>query len=366
MNAIIAEKEKSEVVEFRAPGPGERLRNARVSQDMDIVKAAAKLHLTTDMVDAIECDDYSELPARVFVRGYIRNYARLVDLPVDSILLQFDELWPEDEHKVKVENAPRLPADPRPGNNWASGITWLLLISGLVLFLVWWQGYLDRFSPQGTEPVAADQPVIGDADSPDGELNLPVREVDGSVRPTPLVSQGSGMLALPKKSASAVPVSPPPVSQTDSAPQAEQMPQGLATARQESAIALPPMESNPRSVAQNTPPTTRPQVEPGTESDVATAPVQPPAAAAETTPPTPQSGVVVRFTEDCWVDIRDSTGGFKLFGTRRAGSEELLGGSPPYRFVLGNAAGVNVSIDGEAYDLQTHTRNNVARFTLNP
>lgn len=363
MNAIIAEKEKSEVVEFRAPGPGERLRNARVSQDMDIVKAAGKLHLTTDMVDAIECDDYSELPARVFVRGYIRNYARLVDLPVDSIMAQFDELWPEDEHKVKVENAPRLPADPRPGNNWSGGITWLLLIAGLVLFLVWWQGYLDRFSPKDVESLEQELPVAEPSGSTGSSLNLPLPETSDPETQAPALSQGPGLLALPKKPASpatassapavsTVPINKQPVSVSHDNVSTSQLVKTTATGVT-GAAPLTSILPQPATLE--------------AQSDVAVA-GEPGNTERQITSPAAalQQGVVVRFTEDCWVDIRDSSGSFKLFGTRREGTESLLGGKPPYRFVLGNAAGVNVVVDGEAYDLQVHTRNNVARFTLTP
>ena len=44
----------------------------------DLAKIASELHLTSAVVAALEADDYSEIQARVFVRGYLRNYARIV------------------------------------------------------------------------------------------------------------------------------------------------------------------------------------------------------------------------------------------------------------------------------------------------
>jgi cytoskeleton protein RodZ len=324
MNAVAAEHEQSDVVELRATGPGERLRNARVSRDMDIAKVAGQLHLTVDLVEALECDDYSELPARVFVRGYLRNYARLVDLPVDSILAQFDGLWPEDQDTVKIEKAPRLPADQRPGRNWASGVTWLLVIAGIVLFLMWWQGYLDRFTAQVEEAPAP--PAVG----------------------TPADT-------APAQSQAAMPLAPPMPAEPAEEPAPAQLLEGpgllaLPPARDSQAETIAPVAPQAAALA---------PVDAGTQET-------PAVAGGETTPPLTTPGIVVSFREDCWVDIRGSERSFKLFGTMRKGTERTLDGQPPYKFVLGNAAAVEIRVNGEPFDLGPHTKDNVARFTLSP
>lgn len=354
MNAIIAEKEQSEVVEFRAPGPGERLRNARLAQDMDIGKVAERIHLTADMVDALECDDYSELPARVFVRGYVRNYARLVELPVDSVVAQFDELWPEDKAPVKIESAPRLATDTRPGNHWTGAITWLLLIGGIVLFLMWWQGYLDRFTERQSsapatllEPEQAAAPVAQSA----GTLALPMGAPAEDSAPEVAPQQGPGLLALPPAPAP-VSVTREPVAPLANQPGASAQP---AAALVEQGV----LEPSSAAAAESQP-----------AAPLAAAPASEPAPPVETpvepAQPTLHQGVVVRFSDDCWVDIRDSDRSFKLFGTMRKGTERQLEGKPPYKFVLGNAAAVNVSVNGKPFDLAAHTRDNVARFSLSP
>jgi cytoskeleton protein RodZ len=82
--------------------------------------------------------------------------------------------------------------------------------------------------------------------------------------------------------------------------------------------------------------------------------------------PAAASGIVVRFSQDCWVDIRDATRTFKLFGTMKAGSEHELGGEPPYKVVIGNAQAAAIRVGGEPFDLAPYTESNVARFTLKP
>jgi len=340
MNAAVAEQKQDEVAEFRAPGPGERLKKARLAKDLDLSRMADRLHLTSDMVEAIECDDYSEMPARVFVRGYIRNYARAVDLPADSIISQFDQLWPDDDAHVRVDTAPRLPADTRPGNSWAGMVTWLLLLAVIVLFLMWWQGYLDRFAPKGDtgQPVLEQAVKPQVAPQPQAGLALPDKPQPPAQAPQPI--QGEGLLPLPAAPAAVIPE--PPASTTKPELPAADEPETTAPA---GALSLPAASAEPEAAA------------PASEAP-APAAVEPPVAAAVQ--------VVVSFEEDCWVDIRDSSREFRLFGTMRKGTVKTLQGEPPYKMVLGNAKAVAVSVDGKAFDLAPHSRDNIARFTLSP
>jgi DNA-binding XRE family transcriptional regulator len=73
-------------VEELLPCPGKRLKMAREAKGMDAAQAAEQLHLSRAMVNALEAEDYDRLPARVFVRGYYRNYARLMEVPEEIIL----------------------------------------------------------------------------------------------------------------------------------------------------------------------------------------------------------------------------------------------------------------------------------------
>jgi cytoskeleton protein RodZ len=77
-------------------------------------------------------------------------------------------------------------------------------------------------------------------------------------------------------------------------------------------------------------------------------------------------GVVFEFSGPCWVDIRDSTKKFKLFGEMQKGDRHVLGGIPPYSVILGNSPMVQISVKGKELDLAALSRGNVARFTLDP
>ena len=84
MNALQAEPAEIVAELPLRKGPGERLRSARKAKGIDLGLAARELHLPEDRLAALERDEYSVIPGRVFVRGYLRNYARLVGLPPEA------------------------------------------------------------------------------------------------------------------------------------------------------------------------------------------------------------------------------------------------------------------------------------------
>jgi cytoskeleton protein RodZ len=283
---------------------------------------ASELHLTRRIVEALEADDYADIEARVFVRGYLRNYARVVGVPTESILRQFDERWPDESTpQSMVKPAPQLPADGGPGRGWSGAVTWLLIVGSLVLFLVWWRGY-----PGGeTTPVSGEMAGSGSAQRAVAAATAP-RPADA-----PPLAAADGSLPLP-------------------APQGD----GAATAGEA-----------------EVPATTGEAVTAGAGATPKPAPsallaaLEAPADSAPPAAPAPKE-IVMTFSAPCWVDVRDSEREFKLFGEMPKGARKVLGGTPPYRLVIGNAAAVDILIDGESFDLEPYAKGNVARFMLHP
>jgi cytoskeleton protein RodZ len=79
-------------VESDAPvAAGARLRDARLAAGLSIDAVAQQLKLAPRQVKALEDDDYAQLPGRTFVRGFMRNYARLVRLDPDAVLANLPE-----------------------------------------------------------------------------------------------------------------------------------------------------------------------------------------------------------------------------------------------------------------------------------
>ena len=60
-----------------AHSAGALLRDAREAAGLSIDAVAQQLKLAPRQVQALEDDDFAQLPGRTFVRGFMRNYARL-------------------------------------------------------------------------------------------------------------------------------------------------------------------------------------------------------------------------------------------------------------------------------------------------
>src|SRR4029453_1213023 len=70
---------------------GAMLRQPRESAGWSIEMVSQQLKLAPRQVQALEADDFAQLPGRTFVRGFMRNYARLLHLDADALLSSLPE-----------------------------------------------------------------------------------------------------------------------------------------------------------------------------------------------------------------------------------------------------------------------------------
>jgi cytoskeleton protein RodZ len=123
---------------------GSMLKDAREAQAYSVAEVAERLFLSSNQVTAIEQARYDLLPADVFVRGYLRAYAKLLNLDADAVLKQYQppaapkvEPQPEqvDEEQTPVrqlfERLPELPPTPVLG---ALAALVILALAGIVYF----------------------------------------------------------------------------------------------------------------------------------------------------------------------------------------------------------------------------------------
>lgn len=95
---------------------GGLLAAARAKAGMSVEEAASQLRLSVRQVQALEADDASALPAPTFVRGFIRNYAKLLALDVDALLEVYRVYAPlsaQGAISLHSENIPILNHDKR-------------------------------------------------------------------------------------------------------------------------------------------------------------------------------------------------------------------------------------------------------------
>ncbi len=120
---------------------GQVFRQARERLGIDIKQAADAIHLKDAVIQALETDDFDSLPSQVFVRGYIRSYAKLLDIDERPLLAIHSQFLPEQNltpEAVSVEIK-----KPRPGLTYKGDpiLLWtlILFISIITGFaLAWW------------------------------------------------------------------------------------------------------------------------------------------------------------------------------------------------------------------------------------
>ncbi len=87
-----------------AEGLGLWLRRAREARNMTLEEAEQALRIRRRYLQALEMGDYTALPGPVQARGFLRNYARLLGLPVEEALARYE---------AEVEGRPLQPR-PQP------------------------------------------------------------------------------------------------------------------------------------------------------------------------------------------------------------------------------------------------------------
>jgi len=70
---------------------GRYLREAREEKGWTLEQAAFKTRILCQYLKAVEDDNYEQLPAEVFAKGFVRSYARLLGLDEMQVLPRFDE-----------------------------------------------------------------------------------------------------------------------------------------------------------------------------------------------------------------------------------------------------------------------------------
>lgn len=320
------------VVADAATGPGHRLRVAREARQLTRDAVAVQLRVEPKVIDALERDDYAQLPAAVFVRGYLRAYSKLVGLTPESLIEIFDRLATHAPPPLILPTA--IGPEMAARHGYARRIVIALVVLSLLLFYQWW-----RLESRTSPPVRMPPPVS----FPQAAVPPPVQTVSEPV-PVPTPAPGMPLESLyetpPDESGASV--------QTESQSTA-QTTQTEATAGTDTA---PVTTTAPTVVA---PPVPSPAAPP--QAAVSEAVTRVPSA---TTAP-----LVLRFNADCWVVIRDANGRVLLQDMIKSGTRHALEGKPPFELTLGNSPAVEIEYRGRHFDQSRYTGSSgTAHFTL--
>jgi hypothetical protein len=154
---------------------GEEFRRAREARGQTISDVAERLHIRSVYLAAIEDEDWAAIGAPVYIRGFMRTYARYLGLDPEAAVARISEASAPAERRAPA--APASTAEERSGGRMPSVA--LLLVVVIAVALVGFVAYqYGQYRLQGPAPVGAASPtaaaaVPADAPSAAEEVGSP-------------------------------------------------------------------------------------------------------------------------------------------------------------------------------------------------
>lgn len=293
--------------------PGAQLQTYREARGWTIEQVASQLNLAPRQIQAIERDDYAALPGMPIARGFVRAYAKLLKVDATPLLANMaDQATAADEPATLRQATLSTPfseagfpsmAERRLKRKYIAGV----MIVVALLAAVW------AMQRAGILP---DMPA----------LNPEVKEKAAAPSgPAPDVPEPA-------------PASPGDAAGPDNAPGANAP--GNAASETATSNTVPDASASSPS------------------ADV------PKATAKEDTAIAGKDALVLKIREDSWVEIKNSSNRTVFAQLSKAGTTETFEVKEPLSLVIGNAAGVDVTLRGSALEPKASARSNVARLNV--
>ncbi|MFT5235743.1 MAG: cytoskeleton protein RodZ [Shewanella sp.] len=283
---------------------GSLLKGARKKQGASIDEIAVLLHLRPCIVHDIEADNFDDIASAIYVKGYVKNYARIVQVDAEALQSCIELQFPE-------ASAPEMQSFSRKTTRQASDgrlmfVTYAIAFILLALLVLWWVQKSDTqasvdFSQPTMEEVANSVPeLFSTQDLPD-----PNKERDSGIESTAIEPSGS-------------------VTELAS----------VIDAESESDMLDFSVGTQPELIKQ----------------------------AIESV--TGESSLSLRLIADCWINVKDADGKTLINDLEKAGSLLEVKGREPFKLTLGAPQAVIIQLNEESISLADYPNGRVARFSL--
>lgn len=381
-----------------ANATGMLLRSTREAQGLSVGDIANRLRMGVKQVSALEAGDYPALPTGTFLRGFVRNYAKTLNLSVDEVLATLEKdhasARPLKATPVVVPSQQNIKV-PAPGGDLATPkarVAIAVVVVGLLFVAVWywWEYVRPHRADGGRAPVpavaapASDQPVSVPVRPPEIAPPLgPVLEAGTTAtdagKALEAVPAAAGPAATPATAVAPTPSSPATAAAGGATP--EPVRPTPASGSSPPAGAEPPRTGRLPGIAPPVAPAPAPVGTPSAamqKTATSSAAANTPAGGSNTLPTrtsapdtqgaaraTGGTGVLgFTFAGESWVEVMDGNGKLVLSKRFRTGDAEEVVGRPPFSVVVGNAQVTRMAVNGREFDLAPHTKASVARVAV--
>jgi cytoskeleton protein RodZ len=310
---------------------GAVIQAARLAKNMTQQDVSNALRFSAKQIDALENNAFDLLPDAMITRGFIRNYARLLEIDAEPLLASYRaSVSTETDKVIAVKSSMRPVQLTKESQPWLKYILASILV---LFFLLAWLFYVDYMPKQSvvvpentTEAVTEAAPAVT---QPLPEIALPAaqREADAELAAANVV-EGTNSAADVQTTESNSPDAT--LARADSKLVLQSVQQTNANQQTQTAKQLPALQQPP----------------------------QVPVAASAA------KSVNLVFSDQTWVSVIDKSGKVVYEKMSNNGDKETVNGTPPFNLVIGNASATKLSFGGKDIDLTAYTKNNVARITL--
>lgn len=314
----MSDKSRSPDSSTPAQSPGQLLKDGREKLGFSQKEIASQLNLQTEIIDAVEKDAKDRLPAPTYVRGYIRNYAKLVKLDAEELIKLYEndaagppEIIPEIKSHTQASSADKP----------VKAVTYLITFALVLLVIAWLQSHYVVEKATTSENVTSETP--NETGAMEEYQELPPY-------PPPDSSYSSEIKNTEEESSN----------ETGLSVNSQQPLPGISE-NIVGTLELPTSEENTETTGNIS------------ETDQAGDSLLP-------------SGDEIEFTlkKESWIEVYDSGNKRLYMGLAKPGDDLKISGTAPFDVLLGYSPGVKVLFNGKPFDPEPHSHSGIARFKL--
>lgn len=358
----------------------------REQAGLDLEQAAEEMHLSPNIIRALENEDFTHLPEPPYVRGYLRSYARLADADAKEIIRIYEILRGGKPDETAHHFAPAKPLNRMAQQPALSSSTMKFIGFGASVLLLgllsmipgvrdWASNTWTSFSAQTNPPEmprppsametfaaqkVAEEKAAAEAVATANTTPPPAPTAQPEVQTETVVANN---IPATEGTAATPPDATPAMSTQDTA-----TPTAATITTSGVPVAITEAVSATTNAAAGVQATTTVTTTPMTTTPVDT--TSPAAVTTSGTPTTATSAiegevsVKLEFTQDVWMQVKDEAKKTVFESTNTAGTTKEFKAVTPLNFKVGNAPGVKVYLNGQLYDQAPHTKGSVARFKV--
>lgn len=287
-----------------AISPGKILLQARLQAGLTQEQVAKELYVTAYKVKALEADDYSRLHSDTFARGYIRAYANLVKVDAVIILTAYDALMDSLRPKVILQKQASIVVENSHRGAWQFLAVIGVFFMALWLISVWFfDNHNDDHYVVTVTASSSSVEVIASGVNTSLAVNGFIRSDSLAVAPSAVVGVSSSVSSI---------------GESNSQVAASASTRSLITSAATRSVAIIESAS---------------------------------AKSANSVKKTGLDELSFSFREESWLEVSDSRGDVLATELQPAGSKLKLEGLAPFDVKIGNAPGVDFSLNGKKMDV---------------